>query len=55
MFHGILANCIFHPNPASDYDTNSPLEIIQAALGNEQISVALIASNRPLCAVSNYV
>ncbi|WP_432746282.1 hypothetical protein ABXJ76_09295 [Methylobacter sp. G7] len=24
--------CIFHPNPASDYDSNPPLEIIQAAL-----------------------
>jgi hypothetical protein len=28
--------CIFHPNPASDYDTNRSLEITQAAIGNEQ-------------------
>jgi hypothetical protein len=35
--------CIFHPNPASDYATKPPLEITQAAIGNEQISGALIA------------
>jgi hypothetical protein len=39
--------CIFHPNPASDYDTNPSLEITQAAIGNEQIFVVLIARSRP--------